>query len=509
MTARLRDLCLVLILTCVIVCAASLSAAEPASTVVEPKLLERQAYRVRLLVAFDPTRIDQTARDSIVRDVDLTATRCIGDLWSLDVRTISWLQPANERGLQRLELATVRKQDAEDDRRDQQAPDIWYVATIESRQVGFRLSVRSWQPEVQSETRMTSFDVLDQRDLAVTLLKLCHDLARPMGIVEQVEDRVVRIRLRAGELSCPDPAFGELKPGEVLVPLLAYRNKDKSIEKLQSIPWTYITVDQVEASTVIGTVQSGLKLALGGKRRGRIDTLVVALRPQYESTRLELYSQGKPPLPLIAHRVEIRTQSVIPRPTEENPDADPASTLLDEKLTNRLGISQIPQEPDRPLVWLFAYSGQHLLAKVPFVPGGAASARLEVPDDALRLATEADLQMLQGEVIDAVALRNTAIATIRAAAKKDDWATVSQKLELLKGQQNMKTLLDRLTAVRVAGITAAKASRDKVAEARITRMCDEAITLINTHLGNDKVRLLAEEMEALQGAQTESEAAPK
>jgi hypothetical protein len=250
-------------------------------------------------------------------------------------------------------------------------------------------------------------------------------------------------------------------------------------------------------------VQSGLKLALGGKKRGRIDTLVVAVRPQFEATRIQLVTQSKPQLPLVAHRIEVRTEAVIPRVTEEHPEIDPASTLINEKLTDRRGFSRISVEPDYPLVWLFAFSGQHMLARVPFVPGAAAEIRFEVPDDATRLAAEADLQMLQGEVIDAVALRNTAIATIRAAAKKDDWSTVSQKLTLLKQQSSSSSLVDRLIAVRVAGVASAKANRDKAAETRINRMCDEAVALIKVHLGEEKVRLLTEEMDALQSADVE------
>ena len=459
---------------------------------------ERSAYDVRLLVAFDPSAFDATAQFRALQEIRQTAARCVGDLWSLDAKAITWLNPANPLGLQRVDLAVLSKQHSEE------RADIWFVAAIEARSAGFRISLRSWQPDVQSATIIVSEEVLDRRDLGVAVLRLCRDLFRPMGIVERVDDRSVRLRLRAGELSSPDPSFAQLAPDDVLIPMLAYRNKDRIIEKLQTIPWTYITVDEVEGSLVTGTVQSGLKLAIGGKKRGRIDTLVVALRPQHKSTRLALMTQSKPSLPLVAHRFEIRTQSVIPRPTEEHPDAHPQSTLLEEKLTDRLGVATISQYADHPLVWLFAYSGQHLLARVPFVPGSEFHSRLEVPDDATRLAAEADLQMLQGEVIDAVALRNTAIATVRAAAKKDDWITVNQKLTMLKEQQSVSTLRDRLTAVRVAGIAAAKSSRDKAAEVRIKRMCDEAVALVNTHLGSEKVRILSEEMEALQDAHNEA-----
>lgn len=496
MNHRLRCLLSIIIFASLITTGSLSRAADPAPPVADAPPLERSPYRVQLLLAFDPMGLDQAARTSIVRDLDQTALRCLGDLWSLRVSEVTWLHPVNQRGIERVDFARVKMHDP------QATADIWYLAAVEARPVGFRVSVRSWQPDVQVETRPTSFEVMDERDLAVRVLRHCHELTRPMGIVEHVEDRTVRMRMRAGDLSPPDSSFADLAHLDVLVPMLAYRNKDQVIEKLQPIPWTYITIDESDGSTVMGTVQSGLKLALGGKKRGRIDTLVVGVQPEYRSTRLELYTQGKPSLPLMAHRLEIREKSVIPRPTDANPDVDPNSTLMGEELTNRLGETEI-FETSQPLVWLFAYSGQHLLAKVPFVPGAARSIRLEVPDDSLRLAAEADVQMLQGEVIDAVALRNTAIATIRAAAKKDDWATVNQKLELLKGQQNMKILLERLTAVRVAGVAAARASRDKVAEARIARLCDEAVNLINTHLGNDKVKILAEEMEALQNAEAE------
>jgi hypothetical protein len=384
-----------------------------------------------------------------------------------------------------------------------ESADVWFVAAVETLPVGKRVSVRSWQPEVQTESVVASTVVQDERDLAIALVRLCRDLFRPMGIVVQDNDRSVQIRLKGGELITPDPTFSQLSPDEVLIPMLAYRNKDHVIEKLQVIPWTYLTVDEVDGSRVVGTVQSGLKLALGGKKRGRIDTLVVALRPQFESTRIQLVTQSKPQLPLVAHRLEVRTEAMIPRVTEEHPEIDPASTLIDEKLTDRRGLTRISVEPNHPLVWLFAYSGQHILARVPFVPGAAAEVRFEVPDDATRLAAEADLQMLQGEVIDAVALRNTAISTIRAAAKKDDWQTVDQKLTLLKQQASSNSLVDRLVAVRVAGVAAAKAGRDRAAETRINRMCDEAVALIKAHLGEEKVRLLSEEMDALKSADVE------
>ena len=234
--------------------------AEDRPGVAEPAAFERRPYDVRLFLALDSSTFDAGSTDILLRDIRQTVTRCIGDPWSFEVSTIDWLSPIGQVGLQRLDWSVV------DTHRADQKADIWFAAAVESRPIGMRVSVRSWQPEVQAETRVVWVDIMDPRDLAVALLRLCRDLALPMGIVERVEDRKVRIRLRAGELSSPDSTFAQIGPDEVFIPMLAFRNKDKIIEKLQPIPWTCITVDQVEDSTVEGTVQSGLRLALGGKK---------------------------------------------------------------------------------------------------------------------------------------------------------------------------------------------------------------------------------------------------
>lgn len=455
--------------------------------------LERRPYQIRLLIAFDGPSFDQSSSQSILRDVKQSTQRCAGDVWSLDAAMTDSLSPVNASGLKRLDRSFIAKQENE-------AADVWFAAAIETLPIGFRVSARSWQPDVQLESPVISRDVIEWREIPLALVRLCRDLFQPLGTVEHVDDRSVRIRLRAGELTPPDPSFAQVTRGDLMLPLLAYRDKNKIIEKLQTIPWTYVSIDHVEASTVSGTVQSGLRLALGGKKRGRIDTLVVKLRPHYGSTRVELTTQTKPILPLVAHRIEERSQPIIPRPTEDKPDVDPASTLLEELLTDRRGLSTVRTKPGHPLVWLFAYSGQHLLARVPFVPGVSPFVRLEVPDDSTRLSAEADLQMLQGEVIDAVALRNVAIATIRAASKKNDWDTVQKKLDLIKKQQDAGTLNDRLVAVRVLATAAAKTRKDKAGEARINRMCDETAELIKAHLSDDKLTALREEMKDLENA---------
>jgi hypothetical protein len=454
---------------------------------------------VRLLVAFDATSFDEVSTQAVLNEFDQTVQRCVGNLWSVKSVTIDWLGPVSPRGLERLDQASLAKQYPDE------SVDVWFVACVESLTTGTRVSVRGWQPEIQLDTAVVSVDVMDRREIPVTILRQCRDLMRPMGIVEQATKHTVRIRLRAGELTPPDPSFVQMKRDDLLLPIFAFRDKNKVVERLQSIPWTYIVVEETDGSTIQGAIRSGLRMALSGKKRGRVDTIVVALKPQYHSTQIELSTQTKPQLPLVAHRIEVRSSNITPGSKSDDTDNDQDATLLNELLTDRRGLTRVSVETDHPLVWLFAYSGDHLLVRVPCVPGIAPTLRLEVPNDSARLTAEADLQMLQGEVIDAVAFRNTAIATIRAAAKKDDWDTVTNKLDMLKRHQDVGALNDRLIAVRVAGTEAAKARKDRAAEVRINRICDDTATLIKAHLDGEKLRILIEEMEILQKAMKHEE----
>ena len=193
---------------------------------------ERRPYEVRVLVAFDSSTFDATIRRSMLDDFRLVADRCVGRLWNLKADEVAWLSPGSSLGLERLDQTFISSRYANE------AADVWYVATVENQPVGTRVSVRSWQPEVGIATNILSHDILDRREIAVSIIRSCRDLFRPMGIVEQVNDRSVRTRLRGGEISTPDPSFKQLSVGDLLQPILAYRDKNRKIDRLQTIPWT-------------------------------------------------------------------------------------------------------------------------------------------------------------------------------------------------------------------------------------------------------------------------------
>lgn len=451
--------------------------------------MELRPYKVQLLIAFDSSVTSKHVRTEILQATRLAARRCVGSSWDVTVTEVDWLQPVSADALSRLTAADL----AGKTQQDVDKFDVWQIVGVRSSGSGFRIDVRSWQPEVGVQSDVFGSDAYDSRDVSLTLLQLAHKAFSPIGLVDSVDGTKVRVLLRAGAISVPDSAFSLAKNSKLFVAVLASRNREQKIERLMTVPWTYLSVVEPQGVGLQCELQSGLRAPISGKPRGRTSTLAVAIKSTRPSTLLDLATQTKPSLPLVAHRIEVRDSPRIP---QADAPRDQDEHLLDVLLTDRRGQVTIPADSG-DLVWLMAYSGKNLLARVPFVPGMSDRMRLEVPDDSARLTAEAELYTLQGQLIEAVAARTTTIARIRAAIKKNDLVLAkAAEAELVK-LPSSDVYLERVTFIRLPSIKAAKARKDRLGEARITRMCDEMSELIKEHLSEDKRQAVMEELKVM------------
>ena len=450
--------------------------------------LELRPYRVNLQIAFDGMPLPAASREAIVTETRQTAGRCLGAQWSLTTSEAAWLQPVSADGLTRLTVSEIQL------RSEPEAVfDVWLVATVQAHGSGWRIDVRCWQPEFALVSQVVGAETYDRHDIPVVLLRLCHQAFRPIGIVDGVDGDNVGVLLRAGGLQVPDDSFTLSTNARSFAPVLASRKRDRSIERLMPIPWTLLTVEESAGARLKCHLHSGLRSAIGGKQRGRVETVAIAVKSNHASTVLDLATQSRPSLPLVAHRIELRTSSTIPAADAREQDEHLRKVLL----TDRRGRVTIPQF-GTSVVWLFAYSGKNLLARVPMLPGAEPAMRLEVRDDSARLEAESDLYMLQGQLIEAVAARTTVTTRVRAAIKKNDARTATQAASELKKLPDVQNFLDRVTAIRVPSVKAAKARKDRAAEVRINRMCDEMSELIRQYLSEDKRQVVLEELKELQ-----------
>jgi hypothetical protein len=432
------------------------------------------------------------------RELAHALSRSIGSLWSAELQDLTGLVRYEGEALGRWTTDEVRERCAEDD------VDCWFMATVHNRGSRRIISVRAWQPQFDWLSPVHETSLYEPRETAGGIVKLCWGLFRPQVLIEHVDQNSVRVRIPAGDLQPADPAFRLFQPGDCLVPWLMYYDRNQALTRRQEVPWTYVRLDDIQGPLADGTVLSGLRTPLAGKTRGRIDKVAVASRPVYPQTTLQIGVQNQPARTLAGYRLELRSK--LPErkaadATETKKDEDDVEPPVEEEitkvLTNRLGEITLSPDADRQALWIFVYSGELLLARVPFVPGSLPSLRLDVPDDSVRLQVEGELKGLEGELINLVAERNTLIAATRAASKKGDWKRVAVLRKQLDALPPKENFLARLGGIRVPALNAARSRKDRAGQVRIERLCKDVAELINRYLDPEKLQEIKEEIDLL------------
>jgi len=453
-----------------------------------PPPLEFLPYRVTCLVAHDPNDVSSAASAArLAYELPQWVARGVGGRWTLATTLLEAPEWAVRGGLHQLtpdEPGNFQKAESADT--------IYHV--VVRRDVNrFCVDLRAWEPLFGHLSPVRTVATLDVRELAAETFTAMQELFRPRAQWERQDDQTVRLRIQAGALSAGDSPFPVARPAEVFAPWMVFRNREREIQKVQELPWTFFVLSQAEDGRGTGQLVSGLRSPLGAKPRGRIELVAVAIRPQWADTDLQVAALSKPPRPLPAHRVEVTPVQLGDAPQAV---AEPPAAWL----TDREGHVRLPREAEPRLQWLRVTSGDLLLAKVPLMPGAVAAARLELPDDSLRLLAEGQLKILQADLVSVVAQRSAFMAAARSEAKKQNWENAKRCLRQLDALPSAQSFREQVSAVRVPAVAEARQRRDRVAEQRINRLCNETEELIQRYLVNDKVKELKEELADLEAA---------
>lgn len=207
------------------------------------------------------------------------------------------------------------------------------------------------------------------------------------------------------------------------------------------IPWSYLLVESSDRGRGECSIHTGLRAPVG-KNNKRVEYWAIGVRPAFTETRIRLTPHNNPTKPLIGYQVNVYEREMVPAPQASPEVAKPASdqkpapaaktsekaeseeepkkpagpqfvtqfNKVLELVTDRRGRVGVPLNPEKPLIWLYVSSGGNLLGRFPFIPGVAQAITAELPDDALRLQIESQLELLRAELIDSVARRALLIA---------------------------------------------------------------------------------------------------
>ena len=119
---------------------------------------------------------------------------------------------------------------------------------------------------------------------------------------------------------------------------------------------------------------------------------------------------------------------------------------------------------------LYVKSGDNLLARLPFVPGHHGLAIAELPDDSLRLQSEALVRGFQGEILDLVGQRNLLAARARQLIEQDRLEQASDMVERLKSLKDFNQINDELSRIQRGILERIDASVPRSVQAQIDRM---------------------------------------
>jgi hypothetical protein len=469
-----------------------------------PIPIQLQRYRVQVLVGFENVpHFSEEFRRSVLESVREGLARYVGEFWESAVaeergRIFSGLPALKRLGVERIPPGAI-------------ADDLQkvYLLWIRASGAGFEVAGREWDVLTHQLGALTVHSGYDRREISETLLAVIHDVYRPVAAVEASKSGAITLRARGGEYPPRDESWQPLSSMRAYETFYCFLNKDRAVERVQQVPFTFVTPDDgAERGIAGGTVASGLRAPLLARRR--IQIVVLGINSRRPETRLTLITRPPSRKPLAGVEVEISNEAALPddtphiakEPVEQGPadkekkTSPPPRAKLPRLVADRNGLVTLNASlsPTGQPVWLFVKSGQALLARVPIVPGAQGVETLELPDDTLRLETEGKIASLQAELVDTVARRAVLMSQARARAKSREWEAVAVILKQVDEMPKAPAFAGDINAIRIPALKVARAHRDRTTEARIQKLCDELAELVTNYLDEEKFKDLREEL---------------
>lgn len=364
---------------------------------------------------------------------------------------------------------------------------------------GFELTGSEFDVPTQQRTSEVSRTVIAPRFVAHELARMTAALFRPVAIVDTANEMNVRIRLKAGLIACPNPNWNAIPVDSYLTTYRLYFDRDKVIRKRIEVPWTFLKILKTQRAQADCKVISAFRAPLAGIQR-RVETRALVATPLSNVSELRIERRNDRRSPTGTLRVNLAHSFVPGKPVDFH------SRLV----TDRRGTQRLSKE-ETPIQFIFVYSGDTLLARVPVMIGLEEVIELEVPDDETQLSVDGQLNQIKSELIDIVARRTVMIARVKLLAKQGKFgqlaagdaggqdareennvSAVMKQIELLPGVESFRK---KILAVRVPAVARSESAGDRAAVNRINKQCDEMTELVKRYLDDDKLKQLEEQVD--------------
>ncbi len=433
---------------------------------------EFMPYRVEVQLALQTDRFSRLSEQAVHRLVTEELDRLIGGAWSYEIKTAEG----------KLRQSVLDGQPP--------ATEIWpsHWSALEAPDKVILLGICSSRPRgvlaraIELDVRSQSWGSIAERwaesprFLAQAVFEAIWAAFSPSAQIESLdlETKEAILRFRAGALVPRDPSCRWASPESIFRIFLRYNDRSGKPRRIQSIPFTYFAISELRGATVAAKLHTGLRTPLSARRRGRIEQLVIAVKPTEKPTRLLLRDQRQPDRRLAGY--SIYAQGPGNKATEFLGNTDAEGSLEIRTLHNSLAI-------------LWVKHGQVPLARLPIVAGLEPEVTALIAGDEERLEAEAMILGLQDELVDLVTRRQILTARIRRHLDNREYDRARSLLEELRRLQTPDDFRRYLALNRKRLV-----ARDPVAQKRIDQMFTKIEELIRAYLKSEAIEELAREI---------------
>ena len=389
---------------------------------------ELTPYRIRIVIAAgDSPELTPRLMTDLGADLVSRADGLIGAAWDVSVDDAG---PALARAMLDAPDAVTLESIPE----DLLEFDKVMLLAIVPRQSEYQVVGR--ELDVRTRTFNTSIELLASQTRALgrtTFTAVLRAFAPLAQIVppEGGEEEEIALRLRASGFPARDAAYSPVVPGSLFRPIIRYDDRQGKPKRIMIMPWTFLRVEDVPGTGLKCKVHSGIRNPLGGRRRGRVSQLALAVINPDKPTRLVLKSRTDPDRVLVGYDVHCQAPGS-------------KSTELVGRTDRRGSVTVEPS--DSVLRTLYVKHGGALLARLPMVPGISDQLEVPVADDDLRLEAEGFITGVQQELVDIVSRRAMLVARAKSrlkAGKLDEADSLIRELHVLGNRAKLAALLDQ------------------------------------------------------------------
>jgi hypothetical protein len=439
---------------------------------------ERRPYAIRALIAFDPNaRWDAASQQAVIESWRQLTRRFVGAPWSLDIRLAEGvLDTTSLDAMADVDLVTASK-DVEQ---------LWVIRVEADARGGASLLGRDWDVATKRLGPLRKRMAPDPDDLPRSLMQLSFDLFAPAAEILSTLGDVVQLSVQGAGLTPADPVGRVVAPGQTFLAFRLFEATPKRAAQVVPVPWTYLTVEEVDGPVARCSLLSALRDPLSKRVSGTHRLVALGVKPAPLETRLRFVTRPPNPAPAAGYRLMIRNR-------REGTERAVGTTDRDGVVILPAGVS------DRPLIARLLGGGIEPLVEFPVLPGESAEERVLRIDPLDRtVVLESDLDALRDELVDLIAQRARYESLIKARAEGNAWAEVKTLLDEYRRFPTRAQFAQRLAALR----DEAKREQDQSKRVVLTRTAlarlDDTQAMIERYLDDEFAQAYAD---ALRDAQ--------